>query len=358
MKHFLIIPLFILLLTSCKNKQEKTQPIIENISESVYASGIVKSKNQYQVYANINGIIQEKLANEGDLVKVGTPIIRVLNESSKLSAENAQLAANLANANQDKLNELKANIELAKTKMQNDSVLLARQKILWAQKVGSLNELEQRELMYKNSLTTYNVAMLRFNDTKKQLTVAAQQSQNNLQISTTLQNDFIIKSETDGRLYSILKEKGEIVNPLSPIAVIGSADDFLLELQVDENDITRIQKGQKIALSFNSYKNQVFEAKVEKINTIMNERSRSFTIEAGFVIKPPTLYPNLTVEANIIIQTKEKALTIPRSYLIDESYVLNQDHEKIKVAVGLKDYQKVEILSGVTANDIILKPEK
>lgn len=358
MKQFLAPLLIGLTFYSCKNKQEQAQATVEDISESVYASGTVKSKNQYQVFSTVNGIIQDILVNEGELVSKGTPIIRILNVASKLNAENAQLAANLANANQDKLNELKANIEIAKIKMKNDSVLAARQKILWSQQVGTLVELEQREFVYKNSLTMYEVALLRYNDVKKQLNATAQQSINNLQISSTLQDDFTIKSETDGKLYAVLKEKGELVSPLSPLAVIGSADDFVLELQVDENDITKIKQGQKIIITLNSYKDQTFEAKVEKVNTIMNERSRSFTIEAVFVRKPPTLYANLSVEANIVLQTKQKAITIPRSYLVDETYVLNESGDKVKVKVGLKDYQKVEILEGISANDVVVKELK
>jgi HlyD family secretion protein len=88
----------------------------------------------------------------------------------------------------------------------------------------------------------------------------------------------------------------------------------------------------------------------------MNERTRSFTVEAGFVTRPPTLYPNLTAEANILIQVKKQALTIPRAYLLEETYVLREDNQKVKVATGVKDYQKVEILSGLTAGDIIVKP--
>lgn len=358
MKQLLTALIIVLTFHSCKNKQEKTQATVEDISESVYASGIVKSKNQYQVFSTVNGIIQDILVNEGELVSKGTPIIRILNESSKLNAENAKLAADLAASNTDKLNELKANIDLVKAKLNNDSMLFMRQKKLWEQQVGTLYELEQRELNYKNTKTNYDVALLRYNDAKKQFNFSARQTGNNLQISTAFENDFVIKSETDGKLYAILKEKGELVSPLSPLAVIGSADDFYLELQVDEYDITKIKKGQKIALTLNSYKNQVFEAKVEKINTIMNERSRSFTVEASFVVKPPALYPNLSTEANIIIQTKQKALTIPRTFLIDDSFVLNEDNEKVKVVVGLKDYQKVEILSGITANDIIIKKGK
>ena len=88
----------------------------------------------------------------------------------------------------------------------------------------------------------------------------------------------------------------------------------------------------------------------------MNERSKSFTVEAEFVNQPPTLFPNLTCEANIVIQQKDKALTIPRVCLVEDSYVLLANKERRKVTTGLKDYQKVEILSGLTTNDIILKP--
>ena len=76
---------FILILTvSCKRSNEKIHPTVETILESVYASGIVKSKNQYQVYSTVNGLIQEILVSEGDTVKKGDPLMKVLNESLSL----------------------------------------------------------------------------------------------------------------------------------------------------------------------------------------------------------------------------------------------------------------------------------
>ncbi|WP_114779161.1 efflux RND transporter periplasmic adaptor subunit [Botryobacter ruber] len=359
MKLYIRLFLVILpLLASCKGEQETTTPTVEPITESVYASGIVKSRNQYQVFSKVNGLVQQVLVDEGDTVKQGEPIIRLVNETSRLSAENARLAAEYAalSANTEKLNELKANIDLAKTKRQHDSLLLVRQRNLWAEQIGTRVELEQKELAYKNSVTAHEAAILRYKDLKKQLNFAARQSQKNLQISRTQVNDFTITSETDGRVYSILKEPGEMVTTQAPVAVIGDADSFMLELQVDEYDIARVKPGQKVLLTLDSYRGQVFEAKVEKINPAMNERSRSFTVEAGFVTSPPALYPNLTTEANIVIQTKEKALTIPRPYLLDGAYVLTEDEEKKKVKTGLKDYEKVEILDGLTKNDVLLKP--
>jgi HlyD family secretion protein len=360
MKKLLLLLALVPIIFSCKEKQQKIQVTTESITESVYASGIIKSKNQYQVFSTMSGLIERVFVVEGDHVKVGDPIFQLVNKTAELNTQNAVLAANNATlmANADKLNELKIAIDLAKNKMDNDASLFERQGTLWAQKIGSRNEYDLKELTAKNSKIAYNSAQLRYNDLKKQISFSAQQSKNNLKISTTIKDDYVIKSTINGKIYSLLKEKGEIVNPLSMVAIVGDADAFILELQVDEYDIVKVKLGQKVFISMDSYKGQVFEAKVEKINPIMNERSRSFMLEASFTTKPPTLFPNLTTEANIVIQTKENALTIPRTYLIDETYVLMKKDQKTKVEIGLKDYEKVEILQGLSLNDVIYKSPK
>jgi len=348
------------LFSACKKQPEKTQPTLEKITESVYASGIIKSKNQYQVFSTVGGLIQKIVVKEGDLVKKGDALFIVENETSKLNAENAKLSVDFAdwNTRGERLNEAKGGIETAKSKMLNDSILLVRQRGLWAQQIGSKVELEQRELAYISSLNSYEATRSRYKDLQKQLEFAAAQSKKLLSISKNIAQDYVVRSQTDGRVYSISKEVGEIVGAQSPVAIIGAADDFVAELQIDENDIVRLKPGQRVLLTLDSYKGQVFEAEVSQIDPIMNERSRTFTIEAVFIKKPPVLYPNLSTEANIVIQTKENALTIPRSYLLGDSVVILENKATRKVETGLKDYQKAEILSGLEANETILKPMK
>jgi multidrug efflux pump subunit AcrA (membrane-fusion protein) len=120
----------------------------------------------------------------------------------------------------------------------------------------------------------------------------------------------------------------------------------------------KIKLGQKVLVAMDSYKGRIFEAAISKIDPLMDTRSKSFLVEAEFVTQPPVLYPNLTVEANIIIATKENALTIPRNYLVNDSLVLIAKSKTKAVTTGLKDYQKVEIIKGITANDIIYKPQQ
>ncbi len=347
-----------ILMQSCKSKQEKILPLQEAITESVYASGIVKSINQYNVFSAVNGLVAAILVKEGDVVKKGDAIIKLVNTNALLNTQNAALSAdyNSVNANAEKLNELKSNINFAKAKKDADALLLNRQQNLWNENIGTKNELEQRQLAYKSDVTAYEAATLRYTQLKKQINFQGSQSQRNLQIANAIKNDYTIKSDVDGKIYRIILKQGEMVNTINPVAVIGNAGIFITELQVDEYDISRIKLTQNILLSMDSYKGQVFEATVTKIDPIMNEKSKSFTIEAAFVKQPVTLYPNLTCEANIIIQQKAKAITIPRNYLLTGDSVIVEKGKKRKVITGLKDYQKVEIISGVTVNEYIYKP--
>ena len=356
MKKLLIIPFLFLL--ACKDKVEKTKPTEESSSESIYASGIAKSKNQYQAFAIVNGIIENIFVTEGDSVKKGDPILSISNETQKLNKENAELAAQFAdvNANQGKLNEVKQLIDLSRNKMRNDSALFFRQKNLWQDQIGTKVELENRELAYQNSKNAYYSSLVRYDDLKRQLDFNSQQSKKNLMISSKLEGDFTLRSEIDGIVYSLPKSKGEIVGLQTPLAIIGDARNFILEMQVDEFDILKIKKGLPVLITLDSYKGRVFEAKVTKIDPLMNERSKTFVVEAEFLQKPEVLYPNVTFEANIVLQTKEKALLVPRNYLIGDTMVAKANGDKVRVKTGLRDYKKIEILSGITANDELIKP--
>ena len=242
--------------------------------------------------------------------------------------------------------------------MKNDSLLFFRQKELWKQEVGTKIEYEQRELAYQNSKTTYYSANVKYEDLKRQLDFNSSQSKKNLAISSEQVSDFTLKSEINGRVYSLLKNKGEIVGIQTPLAVIGDASAFILEMQVDEFDIFKIKLGLPVLVEMDSYKGKVFEAKVTKIYPLMNERSKTFLIEAEFIDRPELLYPNITCEASIVLETKEKVLLIPRSYLVNDSSVVKSNGDTVKIRTGLKDYQKVEVLAGLTADDELLKPVK
>ncbi|SFM71552.1 Multidrug efflux pump subunit AcrA (membrane-fusion protein) [Chitinophaga sp. YR627] len=353
---FAIMLLFVII--GCRDRLEKIKPVFERITESVYASGYVKSNHQYDVFPAVNGILKKRLVKEGDIVRQNDAILQLSSVTAQLQAKSADIAAKNAAqaANFRRLDELRLLIDQAKIKMDQDALQLRRQQNLWSQQIGSRNELEQRELSWKTSHDNYDAACLRYAELERTLKYDEQQALNDLKISRSRTSDYTVRSEYSGRVYNILIEEGEMVNTQQPVAVIGDTASFLLELQVDEYDIALIQPGQKIIVAMDSYRGQIFEASVTQVRPYMHERSKTFTVEACFLKPPPILYPNLTCEANIITADRSGALTIPRSCLLDGNFVLLTNNRRRKISTGLMDYERVEVLSGLTIDDVVLKP--
>lgn len=349
----------LVLLVSCGADPEKMTVNEQTISASVYASGTLKSKDQYQLYPLVSGVIQEVLVDDGDLVKKGQIIMRIENKAQQISAENAALVASYNDlaANQDKLNDAKDAIDLSKDKLKTDSLLYVRTKNLYSQGVGTKVELEQRELAFQSSKNSYQNAITRYRDLKRQLDLNAKQANNNYAISSKMAGDYLIKSDIEGKVYAVLRDKGELVSPQIPVATIGSANNYVLEMQVDEYDIAKIDLGQKVYITMDSYKGKVYEAKISKINPIMNERSKTFIVEAVFTKAPNKLFPNTSFEASIVLQAKSKALVIPKRFLLQGDYVMLADGTKQKIEIGIRDYEYVEVVKGLKKGDEIILVE-
>ncbi len=353
------IILFVFLTFSCgKTEEEAIYPEKKSLTESVYASGLVKAKDQYEAFTLASGPIQEIYVEEGDTVTVGDAILQVFSEREKLGRENALLSQAFADqqANQSRIRDLELAIDLAKSKKQNDSLLFVRQKRLWSQGIGTAVELEQKELNFQNSKTAYESSLLRYSDLKREIEFNSKSASKNLAISDVLLGEYVLKSKINGVVYSILKEKGEMVSPQTPLAIIGSAGDFLLELQVDEYDISKVEVGQRVLVNMDSFKEQVFEATISRVYPIMDSKSKSFTVEAVFTKAPPKLFPNLTLEANILTQVKEETLVIPRNYLLQDDRVILENGDTVKVKSGIKTYQFAEILEGIDEKTALKNP--
>ena len=156
---------------SCKSKVDKIKPVLASISESIYASGIIKSKNQYEAFVTVNGNIDQIFVTEGDTVQVGTPILSIANDAQRLNRDNAILSAEFADvrANQDKLSDAKSLIALANDKLKNDAALYYRQKSLWKDNIGTKVELEARELGYQSAKAALYTAKVKYKDLLRQL---------------------------------------------------------------------------------------------------------------------------------------------------------------------------------------------
>lgn len=348
------------LIFSCEQRPKPIRPIQGAITESVYASGIVKSKGQYQAFAAVSGIIDSIYVREGQLVSKGQTLLTITSDQQRLTSERALLAAEYASlpANLGRLQELQRNVDLAAEKFGNDSLLLARQQRLWQQKIGTLVQVEQLQLQYNASAAAWKSSQRQLADVRRQLVSEAKQSRLTWAISRAQEEQFHVVSQVDGVVFDLLREKGESVAPQTILAVLGSTAKYMLELQVDEYDISRVRRGAQVLVTMDSYQGRVFEGIVEEIHPIMNTQTRTFTVEAGLKQTPAGLYPNLTLEANIVCAYKKNALVIPRRYMLDDSTVLLKAGDRAHVRPGLRDLEMVEILSGLSATDEIIQPEQ
>ncbi|MCM4168103.1 efflux transporter periplasmic adaptor subunit [Arenibacter sp. H213] len=351
----------ILLLGSCDRPQEKIFPKESSLTESVYASATVQPDSLYRVYAAVGGILERNLVEEGDLVQLGTPLLQIINIAPKLNTENAKLSLQLAEDNYSGsaalLKDLEEQIQAATLNLRNDSINFFRQNRLWEQQIGSKVELDNRQLAYELSQNNRNILESRYARSKKELQTHVQQARNNYESARINTKDFTVSSKINGKVYALFKEPGEIVSTMEPLAAVGSASVFVIELLVDEVDIVKLSLGQEALISLDAYPLEVFTATVKKIYPRKDERSQTFKIEAVFNAPPKTLYPGLAGEGNIIIAKKENVLTIPRAYLMDGNTV-NTPDGVVEVSVGLQNLDRVEILEGVNENTALIKPEE
>lgn len=353
-----LVLLSLLSLLSCNERHEDIKPVYKPISASVYASGTIKSADQYQAFATASGVIQEVYVKEGDTVRAGEPLLRIGSEEQRLRRGNAALDARFSdyNFNIDKLNDVAQQIALAESKLRNDSALYFRQRALWDQQVGTRVELEQRQLNYEGAKAALYSARVRYNDLNRQLRLASMRAKTNLRIASRQEDDFVLTSKLNGTVYDLYKRRGEQVSPQTPLALIGGTNHFLAEMRVDEDDIAKVKLGQLVLITIDSYEGQVFEATLTKIYPVLDGRSRTFLAEAEFKQAPQRIFPNVSFEANIVIATKSRALLVPRNYVLHDSLVITVKKDTIRIKTGLKDYRMIEVLSGITDKYELLKP--
>ncbi|EDP70431.1 hypothetical protein FBALC1_06728 [Flavobacteriales bacterium ALC-1] len=351
----------LLTLLSCSGNKDRVLPIERALTESVYSSVTIQPDSLYQVYSSVSGILEYNFVEEGDLVSKEEQLVQVINSTPKLNTQNAKLALDLAQENYNGratvLSSIENEIEASKLKYKNDSINFFRQKNLWNQSIGSKVQYDTKKLNYELSSNQLSLLKNKLNRAKNELRTAVRQAQNNYQSASITTKDFTINSKINGKVYALYKEPGEIVTSMEPLASVGSANRFMVELLVDEVDIVQIGNEQEVLIHLDAYEGVIFKAKVSKIYPKKDERNQTFKVEAAFIDPPKILYPGLSGEANIIIAKKDSVLTIPKAYLVDNNKV-KTDEGLVTIKTGLQNMDYIEILSGINKETYIYKQDK
>jgi HlyD family secretion protein len=353
-----------LLLSSCKNKEDGVKPTVKPLLEAVYASGFVVSKDEYEIFPQVEGYVADKLVEEGDAVKKGEALYII--ESGQQSAryaiakETYELAAKNFRDNSPVLQELKAARESSKTKLAFDSANFVRYSNLLKKNATSQGEFDRIKLLYENSKNEYMLQNSRYEKTRNQLALEYQNAKSQLAIAGDESGRYTVKSEVDGLVFMTAKEKGELIRRNEVIAVVGKKDSYYLQLDVDELDIQRVKVGQEVLVKIDAYPGKVFKAEIQKVFPMVDRRQQSVRADALLKEPLPGWFSGLALEANIIINKKDHALVIPKNKLLagDSVNIETEDGpKKIKVTRGAETLDEVEIIEGLDTNKLLVDNE-
>ncbi len=359
-RYFLYGILFLLVSSACSEERETFEIKSGDVVESVYSSVSLEPKGMYQVNALIAGHIDEVFVKPGDSVKKGDVLFTIKDVQSSTNSENAKLAYELAKRSYsgeiNVLDDLELELNSAGLKRRNDSLNFHRNKNLFSNGAITSVEFESSELQYRASQNTHELIKKRIKRTNAELRTSLEQAKNTYTSSLSRTSDAVIRSQIDGIIYEVYKEGGELVMTQEALAVIGSGDEFVIKMKVDEVDITRVHVGQKIYVHLEAYRGKIFEGEVTHITPKMDERTQTFALEGAFVKAPEKLYLGLTGEGNIVVKEREDVVMVPITYLIEGTQVETPDGI-IKLKLGVRSLNEVEVLEGIKAGAMIYKPK-
>ncbi|NRB54098.1 MAG: HlyD family efflux transporter periplasmic adaptor subunit [Saprospiraceae bacterium] len=348
------------LLGACQ-QTETTLPVRKTVEDAVFASGYMEQENIYTVSAKADGILLSFPIQEGDSVQMGDLIAIIENDVQHNQLRDA-LAVHedaVADASPDspQLQQLQTQIEQAKKQLAFDQENHARYQKLKASNSISQLDFEKVQLQYQNAQS--NLEGLQKNYEELQNSLKLNQERSLVQVSTqrTLLQDYKLTTEQSGQVIKVFKKQGELVRRGEAVARISSGD-YLIKLFVAEDDITKVDVGQAVAVHINTYPNSVFPARITKIHPGFDEAEQSYIVEAQFDQLPNKMFSGTQLQANIEIGSRKNVLVIPSEYVSKGSFVRLETGEEIQIETGSKNELITEVVSGLTDSDVLVKPKQ
>ncbi len=310
-------------LTQLNVKVDEALVSVQAIQDTVFThylevQGNVDTKENIIVQPEFSGTLVSLNAKAGQSVAKGQILGRV---------DDAGLSQQLAS--------LENQFALAKTNFD-------RQKNLWDKKIGS-------EMQYLQAQTNM---------------ISAQKSvaQLKAQLAKT-----VIRAPFSGTIDEVFVEKGQVVTPGTPQGLmrIVNVSNMYVSTSVPETYIGKLKVGTEVDVFLTSL-GKTYKGKVRQVGNFINPSNRSFGIEVSVPNPQGLLRPNQVAKLRIIDYTNKKAIVAPSNSIqkdaSGENYVYVATNikdktataKKVVVQVGQSSDNVTEILSGLTAQDMIV----
>lgn len=346
--------------TGCKQKEKEIHPEMKQMTAAVYASGSLLPEEEYKVVSSVDGYLAQALVKEGDTVKKGQLLFELSSEVRNAQTQGAEAVVSrtipTVAENAPVFRELQGRIDVARIKLQQDSLQYIRYKNLYDQNAISKSNYEKYYLQYQSSLKDYQNLRQQMEGQRLSGQLQLQQVRNQLTVAAAQTDVGKLKSYVDGVVYDVYKKEGDLINPNQPIALIG-AGNMYARLLVDEDDLDKVFEGQKVLLTMDAFPDKVFNARVSKIYPLLSKVEQSFRVDAVLESTVPVGMYGLNLEANIVVADKQQVLAIPKAALLKGDSVLvkeNGKEQKIKIKKGIEDENWVEIRGGLSQSSTIM----
>ncbi|MCF6181717.1 HlyD family efflux transporter periplasmic adaptor subunit [Lutibacter sp.] len=353
---FLLISL--ILISSCGKITTETKPIRKNVTETIFASGILVPEDQYNLTSLSDGYIKKLDIEEGDIVTKNQLLAIVDNEQNIISAKSSVDLLTIAKANTNPnapaLKQAEINVELAKQKLLQDQKQAERYKKLY--KLNSVSKLE-----YENVLLNLDNSKTNFLSLQENYKLLKQQADQQLiiqksqkEVDNVSENYNKIKAIVGGKVYELKKELGDYIRKGDVIAVIGNPEKLYALLSIDESNISKVKLHQQVIIQLNTQVKKNYKGKVTEIYPAFDKQTQSFYCKIEFEDILDFKISGTQLQGNIIIENKNNALVIPRNYLSYSNKVKLKGGDEIAVEIGFISNDWVEIIHGLDENTVII----
>jgi RND family efflux transporter MFP subunit len=269
--------------------REGAVPLRERLTGTVRASGEVA------IYPDVSGPVVEVLAQNGDAVKKGDPLVRIQTPRTRAQLTQARSSLDATRA------------ELAQAE--------ARYRELAA-------EYERSAALGKRGLVPLNaVDSLRAQTEAARAAVVSaraqvQMAQGSVAEHAEVQAQTLIRAPITGRVGQRNVEVGMRVDAQTPLFIIGRLENMRVEVPATQDVLGRIRIGQRAELSTSRDADPI-AARVSRISPFLEPGSFSAEVEIDVPNNVGALVPGMFVTVDIFYGESDQTTIVPTSALYD-----------------------------------------
>ena len=156
---------------------------------------------------------------------------------------------------------------------------------------------------------------------------------------------------------------GALVNPGSPIVTLDDVSAMRVDFPVPERFLTQLREGQTITARVDAYPGQVFQGRIAKLDTRVDERTRAITARAEFPNAERKLKPGMLIRVGISHGVHQGLGAVETAVSVQGDnafiYVLHAQGQRTvteqrPVITGLRQDNWVELTGGAQSGERIV----